>query len=53
MVQQHLGSLADFGGPDRGAADYGESSEKRVGIHGENRRPTWPSDSLPEDYSVT
>ena len=34
------------------AADYGKSSQKRVGIHGENRRPTWPSDSLPGDYSV-
>ena len=35
------------------AADYGESSQKRVAIHGEDRRPTWPSDSLPGDYSVT
>jgi hypothetical protein len=47
-----LGSLADLGGP-AAAADYGESSQKRVGIHGENRRPTWPSDLLPGDYSVT
>jgi hypothetical protein len=40
-------------GNGAGAADPAESLQKRVGIHGENQRPSVPSDSLHEDYAAT